>query len=234
MKHVKYPTGGPKVAVDCIIFGFSGTELNLLLIHRGFEPGKGLWSLVGGFVQDTEDLDQAPRRVLKNLTGLDDIYLEQVHVFGDIHRDPGGRVISVAYFALIRKDLQDDALILKHNARWFPVHELPDLVFDHRDMVTFALNQLILKTRIQPVGFNLLPEKFTLPELQALYEAIYGRSLDDRNFRRRILSLGILKKLDEKQKGNSKKGAFLYRFDRKAYDGLKGEMAKVNSLLTIF
>ncbi|MBV6646016.1 MAG: NUDIX hydrolase [Cyclobacteriaceae bacterium] len=234
MTDISYPTKDIRLAVDCIIFGFSGSELSLLLIHRGFEPEKGLWSLMGGFVKDDEHLDESPRRVLKSLTGLDDIYLEQVHAFGDVGRDPGGRVVSLTYFALIRKETEDEVLLDEHDARWFPITDLPELIFDHQEMVKSALKQLILKTRIQPIGFNLLPEKFTLPELQSLYEAIYGRRLDDRNFRRRILSLGILEKLEEKEKSNSKKGAYLFRFDKTAYDALREDAAKMNVFLTLF
>ena len=222
------------LAVDCIIFGFSERELNVLLIHRGFEPGKGLWSLMGGFVHKEENLNDAPKRILNDLTGLEDVYLEQVHSFGDVHRDPGDRVVSIAYFALIRKDNYDQDLIEKHHAKWFPINECPELIFDHSDMIKAAKRQMHMQARLQPIGFNLLPPKFTLPDLQALYESIYDQKLDDRNFRRRVLSLGILRKLDEKKKDGSKKGAFLFEFDKDAYSQLKKDTQELKSLFTLF
>ncbi|MFY0687497.1 MAG: NUDIX hydrolase [Cyclobacteriaceae bacterium] len=222
------------LAVDCIIFGFSGRELNILLIHRGFDPGKGLWSLMGGFVKNDESLDDAPKRILKDLTGLRDVYLEQVHTYGHIHRDPGDRVVSVAYFALIRKDDHDQKLLDEHNAKWFPLDEYPDLIFDHGDMINAAKRQMHIHARLQPIGFNLLPPKFTLPELQYLYESIYGQKLDDRNFRRRVLTLGILKKTTEKKKDGSKKGAFLFEFDKDAYQRLRDDTQEMKALFTLF
>lgn len=201
------------VAVDCIIFGFNGQDLELLMIPRGFEPEMGRWSLMGGFIQRKESVDDAARRVLHKLTGLEDIYMEQLSVFGAVHRDPGDRVISITYFALIRKDSYDKALVDAYKARWFSLNMLPALIFDHKEMVEASIKQLRKKVKIEPIGFNLLPKKFTLPQLQVLYEAILGYSLDKRNFRKKIEGLSILKKLNEKQKETSKKGAFLYTFD---------------------
>jgi ADP-ribose pyrophosphatase YjhB (NUDIX family) len=206
------------LAVDCIIFGFNENQLELLLIHRGFEPQKGSWSLMGGFVQNEEDLDSAASRILKRLTGLDDIYMEQVATFGKVSRDPGGRVVSVAYYALIRKDYYDEGLVGEYNAQWFPLTDLPHLIFDHQEMAKKALGKLRQRIRTGPIGFNLIPEKFTLPILQSLYEAILGGPLDKRNFRKKIAALDILVKLKEKDHNSSKRGAYLYRFDRDKYN----------------
>ena len=205
------------VAVDCIIFGFHKNELKLLLIKRDFEPEKGKWSLMGGFLDDDESLDEAAQRILKTLTGLHDIYLDQLHSFGDVDRDPVERTISVAYYALIDVETHDKELLKQHSASWFPIHSVPELIFDHEEMVLSALKRLRRKASHQPVGFELLPAKLTLPELQKLYESIYDTNLDKRNFRRRILSMDVLEKTEEKQKTNSRKGAFLYRFDPKKY-----------------
>ncbi|MDG5766361.1 NUDIX domain-containing protein [Balneolales bacterium ANBcel1] len=205
------------VALDGIIFGFNREQLKLLLIKRDFEPEKGKWSLMGGFLKQDESLDEAASRILTRLTGLTDIYLEQLHGFGDINRDPVERTISIAYYSLINIHNHDKNLVKKYSAKWFPADDLPELIFDHQKMVDAAKSRLRYKAARQPVGFELLPEKFTLPELQQLYEAIYETSLDKRNFRRRILSMGVLVKTNEKQKGFSKKGAFLYRFDKEKY-----------------
>ncbi|MEM6633117.1 MAG: NUDIX domain-containing protein [Bacteroidota bacterium] len=206
------------VAVDCIIFGFHDNQLELLLIHRGFEPEKGKWSLMGGFVQEEEDLDVAASRVLQQLTGLDDIYMEQVNTFGKVTRDPGGRVISVAYYALIRKATYNKRLVEHNNAQWFSLYDLPEMIFDHLEMVEKAIEKLRQKVKTEPIGFNLLPPKFTLPQLQALYEAILNEPIDKRNFRKKIQSLNILEKLDEKDKAHSKKGAYLFRFQEEAFE----------------
>lgn len=205
------------VALDCIIFGFDRNELKLLLIKRDFEPEKGNWSLMGGFLRKNESLDNAAGRILKGLTGLQNIYLEQLHAFGAVDRDPVERTVSIAYYALIDVLTHDEDLVNKYGASWFPIDEVPDLIFDHEEMVESALKRLRFKASHQPVGFELLPDKFTLPELQKLYESIYDTSLDKRNFRRRILSMDVLVKTDEKQKKYSKKGAFLYKFDQEKY-----------------
>lgn len=205
------------VALDCIIFGFDNEGLKLLLIKRDFEPEKGKWSLMGGFLQNKESLDDAAGRILTNLTGLKNIYLEQLYAFGETDRDPVERTISVAYYALIDIHSHDKELLEQHSASWFPINEIPELIFDHQEMVGAALSRLRRKASHQPVGFELLPEKFTLPELQKLYEGIYDTNLDKRNFRRRILSMDVLVKTDEKEKKYSKKGAFLYKFDEDKY-----------------
>jgi len=208
------------LAVDCVIFGFDNRELKLLLIKRNMEPGKGMWSLMGGFPRHDEGLYQAAERVLAQLTGLKNVYLEQLFTYGDVDRDPGERVVSVAYCSLIKIEDYDKDLVKENNAHWQPVADIPDLVFDHSEMVDKALRRLRRRARIQPIGFELLPEKFTMPQLQSLYEAIYQKELDKRNFCKKILSMGLLDKLDEKDKSSSKKGAFLYRFNPEKYQEL--------------
>ena len=211
------------LAVDCIIFGFDDEGLKLLLLQRNFEPAKGQWSLMGGFIKEDESADDAAARVLNDLTGLTDVYLDQLQVFSEPERDPGARVVSLAYSALINIESYDKDLVKRHNAHWVKLDELPELIFDHLKMVDKALKRLRRKTANQPIGFNLLPEKFTLTQLQRLYEAIYQREMDKRNFRKKILSMGVLEKLEEKDKISSKRGAFLYRFNIENYDNLSDE-----------
>ncbi len=208
------------VAVDCIIFGYDilEKEIKLLLVKRDFEPARGRWSLAGGFVRDNESLDGAASRVLVSLTGLRDVYMEQCYTYGDAERDPGARVISVSYSALIKIKDPDLELKIQHGAHWHSLARLPELIFDHSGMVSKAMNELRMKVKIKPVGFELLPCKFTLVQLQNLYEAIYQREIDKRNFRKKILSMDILEKLDEKEKETSKKGAYYYRFNSENYE----------------
>lgn len=208
------------VAVDCIIFGFDEEGLNLLLIKRKFEPKEGQWSLMGGFVEDGESINEAAQRVLTDLTGLKDIYLEQLYTYGEVNRDPVERVISVAYYALIKTEEYNEIQGKVHGALWFNWKNKPDLIFDHNQMVEKALLRLKRRVKNEPVGFELLPEKFTLPQLQRLYEAIYQEELDKRNFRRRILSMDLLVKLNEKDKSSSKRGAYKFKFDKERYDEL--------------
>lgn len=214
------------VAVDCIIFGFDGTQLKALLIKRGFEPEKGKWSLMGGFVGENEDADQAAIRVLYQLTGMKNIYMEQLHTFSDTDRDRAGRVISIAYFALINIGNYNEQIQPEHEAKWFPMSKIPTLIFDHKKMVSKAKQLLRDKVASHPIGFELLPKKFTLLRLQNLYEAIYGTPLDKRNFTKKMLSLGILNKLSEKEKESSRKGAFYYVFDDVKYDKLQANGVK--------
>lgn len=214
------------VAVDCIIFGFDGTQLKGLLIKRGFEPEIGKWSLMGGFVQQDESSDEAAIRVLHQLTGMKNIYMEQLFTFSEVNRDTAGRVVSIAYFALINIASYSEQLQSEHEARWFPLSQTPPLIFDHRDMLLKAQERLRNKVSNHPIGFELLPEKFTLPQLQNLYEAIFETSFDKRNFTRKILSLGILNKLSEKEKETSRKGAFYYVFDKNKYNQLQHEGMK--------
>ncbi len=208
------------VAVDCIIFGYDiiEKELKLLLIKRGFDPDKGRWSLAGGFVEKNESLYEAACRILRKLTGLENVYLEQSYSYGQVDRDPGARVISTAYYALIKLKDMDKKLKKKSGAHWHPISELPDLIFDHSAMMDRALEDLRLQLKFKPVGFELLPDLFTLVQLQDLYEAIYQRSMDRRNFRKKILSMQILEKLEEKEKKTSRKGAFYYRFIKEKYE----------------
>ncbi|GAC1439173.1 MAG: NUDIX domain-containing protein [Sediminibacterium sp.] len=214
------------VAVDCIIFGFDGKELKALLIKRGFEPEMGKWSLMGGFVRKEESVDDAATRILGQLTGLTSIYMEQLHCFGEVQRDPGGRVISIAYFALIKIDDYSVGVMKEHNAKWVPISRIPSMVFDHKQMIRLAKERLRQKASKHPIGFALLPDKFTLQQLQGLYEAIYETELDKRNFTRKILSLNILNKLSEKEKASSRKGAFYFVFDQKKYEQLDNEVEK--------
>lgn len=211
------------IAVDCIIFGYDlkEKELKLLIVKRSFDPAKGSWSLAGGFVGDSETLDDAASRILHMLTGLESIYLKQSYSYGAIDRDPGARVISVAYCALIGINEISKELSGQNGTHWRSISELPDLIFDHSVMVKKALCDLQDQIKVRPVGFELLPEKFTLVQLQDLYEAINQRKTDKRNFRKKILSMGILEKLEEKEKETSKKGAFYYKFDLERYEMLK-------------
>jgi 8-oxo-dGTP diphosphatase len=216
------------LAVDCIIFGFDGKEMKALLIKRGFEPEKGKWSLMGGFVSKDENVDAAATRILEDLTGLKNIYMEQLFCFGETDRDSAGRVVSVAYFALINIMEYSEQLSANHEARWFSLDKLPALIFDHRRMVHEAKERLQQKVANHPVGFELLPVKFTLPQLQNLYESIYEAQLDKRNFTRKILALNVLKKLKEKEKESSRKGAFYFIFDKNKYR--KQQRSKVKFL----
>jgi hypothetical protein len=205
------------VAVDCIIFGFTEEGLKLLLIKRRMDPMKDHWSLMGGFLKQSESIDDAAMRITFSLTGLNQVYLEQLYTFGEMDRDPGGRILSVTYYALIKINESDREIIEKNGANWFSVNDFPPLIFDHRQMVETALTKLRRRCRTQPIGFELLPEKFTIPQLQLLYEAILMHTLDKRNFRKKILEMNLLDKLDEKDRTNSKKGAYYYRFNPEKY-----------------
>ena len=204
-------------AVDCIIFGFSGGELNLLLLKRKFDPGKGEWSLMGGFVQEGESVDEAAKRVLAELTGLTNVYMEQVGVFGNIERDPGERVISTAYYALININEYDRQLVEEHNASWTKITDVPTLLFDHEQMVARARQMMKTQAATKPIGFNLLPEFFTLTQLQNLYEAINGEPMDKRNFRKRIAEMNYIERTQLIDKTTSKRGASLYKFNEENY-----------------
>jgi ADP-ribose pyrophosphatase YjhB (NUDIX family) len=224
MKMNIYPDSHKHLlAVDCIIFGYDiiEKEIKLLLSKRIFEPAKGKWSLAGGFVDPEESLDEAASRILRKLTGLDSVYMKQSYAYGEKNRDPGDRVVSVAYFALIPiRDIDRD-LAEQNGVGWCSLSSLPDLIFDHPLMVKRALSDLQNQVKIRPVGFELLPEKFTLVQLQDVYEAIYQRKVDKRNFRKKILSMGILEKLDEKERETSKKGAYYFKFNELTYKKLR-------------
>ncbi|HZL08511.1 MAG TPA: NUDIX domain-containing protein [Prolixibacteraceae bacterium] len=210
------------VAVDSIIFGYDEDErdLKVLLLKRNFQPAKGEWSLMGGFLKNDEAIDDAAKRILNQLTGLTDVYMEQLYTFGEVERDPGAHILSVAYFALIKINSSDLELVKNHGATWIPISSMPKLIFDHSAMIDRALKKLQIRARTQPIGFELLPDKFTIPQLQGLYEAIYNKTLDKRNFRRKLLSMDLLEKQEEKEKESSRKGAWYYRFDQKKYEDL--------------
>lgn len=217
----EYPR--PALTVDCVVFGFNGKGLEVLLIRRGVEPFVGSWALPGGFVLMHEDLETAARRELLEETGLKGVFLEQLRTFGDPGRDPRGRVVTVAFYALVRPDQHPakgdtDA----SDAAWFDTAKLPKLAFDHGAILKAAQERLRGKIRYQPVGFELLPEQFTLAQLQGLYEAILGRSLDKRNFRKKLLAFDFLVPLDE-YAGGAHRPARLHCFDRAKYKALAGK-----------
>lgn len=205
------------IAVDCIVFGFDGEHFKVLLIQRGFAPEKKKWSLMGGFIQPEEALEVAANRVLKQLTGLEGVYLEQLQAFGDPKRDPVERTLAVAYFALIDIQKYEKQISHEYNAEWFLLNEMPQLIFDHELMVETAKNRLRYKAALHPVLFELLPDKFTVPQLKNLYEGLYGTTFDKRNFSRKVLSTGLLVKQKDKDKVNSRKGAFYYKLDKRKY-----------------
>lgn len=205
------------VALDCIIFGFDGEAIKLLLIKRKFEPEHGKWSLMGGFLNENEDLEDAAGRILYNLTGLQNNYLEQLQTFGAVGRDPVERTISVVYYALVNIADQDIAAIRAHNASWISLTHKPTLIFDHDTMVDTALRQLRYKAAMHPIGFELLPERFTVPQLQKLYEAIYDTQLDRRNFSRKILTTDLLIDTGQKDDKSVTKKGKLYTLNTERY-----------------
>lgn len=212
----EYPR--PALTVDCVVFGYDAEELKVLLIQRDLEPFAGRWALPGGFMQMEETLDDAARRELQEETGMTDAYLEQLYTFGAPHRDPRERVVSVAYYALVnlfahRICAASDA----RNAAWFPAEDTPPLAFDHEQILATAYRRLQGKVRYQPIGFELLPDKFTLTQLQQLYEAILDTRLDKRNFRKKILGMDLLVELDEVEQDVAHRAARLYRFDMARY-----------------
>lgn len=208
------------VATDCIILGFDSGSLKLLLFRRRVSPLAGEWSLIGSFVKLDEDVSKAAERVLEEITGLKNVFMEELKVYGAADRDPGFRCVSVGQYALIRLNDYDRELVKEHGAEWFDVNELPELVLDHGQMVRDALTKLKQKARLHPLGFELLPEKFTIPQLQSVYEAIFQKQLDARNFRKKVLSHNVIVKLEEKDKTTSKRGAYLYKFDKTRYKKL--------------
>jgi ADP-ribose pyrophosphatase YjhB (NUDIX family) len=200
------------VSVDCIVFGFEKNKLKLLVGRRQMDPGRGEWSLYGGFVKTNESLEDAASRVLQDLTGLKKIYMQQIGAFGAIDRDPGERVISVAYFALINVNDYDDKLRIEYGQEWVNLNELPQLYSDHNIMVEKAIAWLRHHISTEPICFNLLPSLFTLTQLQHVYEAILGEEIDKRNFRKRIKTMECIQKTKYVDKLSSKRGAALYRF----------------------
>jgi len=216
-----YRHARPSVTVDCVVFGLDDEDLKVLLIERDRPPFAGTWALPGGFVEPTETLETAALRELAEETGVSKVFLEQLYSFGEPARDPRDRVITVAYYGLVRR--LDHAPRAASDARavgWFPASRCPPLAFDHAEIVALARQRLQAKLRDQPVGFELLPRKFTLSQIQRVYEAVLERPLDKRNFRKKLLGTGVLMELDETQRDVAHRAARLYRFDRKTYLGL--------------
>ena len=214
----KYPH--PAVTTDCVIFGFNGERLQVLLIERGIEPYKGHWAFPGGFLKMDETAEEGAKRELKEETGLADAYIQQLYTFSNPDRDPRERVITIAYYALVKiQEVKggDDAA----SARWFPLDEIPPLAFDHDYILRMATQRLREQIHFQPIGFELLPEKFTIKELQSLYEAILGINFDRRNFAKKMLHLEILTELDETVWPTPKREARLYKFNADKYEELK-------------
>ena len=206
------------VSVDCIIFGFDEGKLKVLIGRRQMDPGRGEWSLYGGFVAADESIDDAAARTLSELTGLRNLYMRQVGAFGSVDRDPGERVISIAYYALINVKDYGERQRLEHGVEWADVNNLPSLYSDHNKMIRKALKLMRQKLHVEPVGFHLLPNLFTLTQLQNLYEAVNGEELDKRNFRKRIKEMDFIEKTELIDKTSSKRGAFLYRFNHRSYN----------------
>lgn len=212
----------PHLTVDCVVFGLDEEDLKILLIQRGYEPFKGSWAIPGGFVNASESLEEAALRELKEETGVENVFLEQLYTFGDVHRDPRRRIVTVAYYALVNlRDHTIKAATDASNAAWFSVDDIPKLAFDHARIVETALRRLRGKVRYEPIGFELLPEKFTLTQLQRMYEKILEQEVDKRNFRKKILGMDLLRELDEVQVDVAHRAARLYKFDEKKYRQLK-------------
>ncbi len=208
------------LSVDCVIFGFDNNELKVLLIKSDLEEFNDQWSLLGDLVRPDENLDNASYRVLKDRTGLDDVYLEQVYTFGDVDRHPAGRVITTAYYSLI--NIKDHQLKLQHNElHWHPIQEITTLAFDHKPILDTCLKQLQSKIEEHPIVFNLLPEKFSLRELQSLYEAILGVKMDRRNFRKKFFLMGWLVDVNELEQDVPHRPGKLYRFDTSRFSSGK-------------
>ncbi|MCA8918810.1 MAG: NUDIX hydrolase [Planctomycetes bacterium] len=209
------------LAVDCVVFGLDDEDLKVMLIERGQPPFKGRWALPGGFVRLDETLFEAARRELEEETGLKRVFLEQLYTFGDVKRDPRERVVSVAYYALCNlRDHKVQGATDASAAAWFGLHDLPSLAFDHDEILRTAVERIRGKVRYVPIGFELLPRKFTLTQLQKMYEKILDRQLDKRNFRKKVLGMGILEETDEVQQDVAHRAARLYRFDELAYKRL--------------
>lgn len=224
--YYKYPH--PSVTVDGVVFGFDGVGLNILLVQRGVEPYKGKWAFPGGFMHIDETAEQAIQRELEEETGLKNTYAEQLGVFSEVDRDPRERVVTIAFYALLRQsDYQLSAGDDAADARWFSVDNIPPLAFDHDRIFRSALERLRRNLHFEPVGFRLLDEKFTMSQLQTIYESILGVHLDRRNFSRKMLALGCLKPLGERLTGGAHRAPELYAFDKKAYDNLKKKGMKL-------
>jgi len=205
------------LSVDCIIFGFDENKLKVLIGRRKMEPGKGEWSLYGGFVGIDESIDDAANRTLYNLTGLHNVYMRQVGAFGNVDRDPGARVVSVAYYALITVKDYDEKLRESHEVEWVDIDNLPQMYSDHYEMIVRARRMMKSQIKTEPVSFQLLPSLFTLTQLQRLYEAVNGAEVDKRNFRKRIKEMDFIERTDHIDKTGSKRGAYLYQFNEKTF-----------------
>jgi ADP-ribose pyrophosphatase YjhB (NUDIX family) len=213
-----YEYARPALTVDCVVFGVDDDDLRVLLIQRGLPPFEGKWALPGGFVRIDEPLEEAARRELEEETGLGKVFLEQLYTFGAVARDPRERVVSVAFYALVNlRDHHVHAATDARDAAWFGVSDVPRLAFDHADILQTALTRLRGKLRYQPIGFELLPKKFTLSQLQHLYELVLERELDKRNFRKRVLAMDLLVETDELERDVAHRAARLYRFDERKY-----------------
>ena len=206
------------VSVDVIIFGFDEQKLKVLIGRRQMDPGRGEWSLYGGFVAADESIDHCAERTLEELTGLRHLYMQQVGAFGAVDRDPGERVISIAYYALINVKDYNEQVRRKHGVEWVDINAIPTLYSDHNLMVEQALKKMRQKIKNEPISFRLLPQLFTLTQLQRLYEAVIGGDVDKRNFRKRIKEMDFIEKTELIDKKTSKRGASLYRFNKKAYN----------------
>ena len=212
----------PAVTTDCVIFGYDGKELKVLLIERGIEPFKGCWAFPGGFLNMDEDALAGARRELKEETGLEDAFIEQFHTFSEPGRDPRGRVITIAHYALVKiQEVEggDDAA----QARWFPIGEVPPLAFDHDRILRMAMSRLKERIHFEPVGFELLPDVFTMPQLQNLYASILEVHFDRRNFASKMLKLGILEDTGDRPAGASSRIPVIYRFNKEKYNELKAK-----------
>lgn len=219
----KYEYKRPGLTVDCVIFGLDleAETLKVMLIERDVEPFAGIWAIPGGFVHSDETLLEAATRELEEETGIKDVFLEQLYTFGDPGRDPRGWVVSVAYYALVSPEKHYiHATMDARDARWFPVNDLPRLAFDHAEILDTALKRIRGKLTYAPIGFELLPQKFTIKQLQKLYEIVLGRNLDNRNFRKKIFAMDVLRELDEMQRGVPHRAARFYRFDERKYKQL--------------
>lgn len=205
------------VSVDCIVFGFEGSQLEVLIGRRQMDPGRGEWSLYGGFLGEKESLNDAAHRTLLELTGLDEMYMRQVGAFGEVDRDPGDRVVSVAYCALINVKDYDDSLRERYGLEWVTLDKLPEMYSDHRLMIHNAVMQLRRRIYNRPLSFNLLPEMFTLTQLQHVFEAVMGEPIDKRNFRKRIKQTDLVQQTDIIDHTTSRSGAMLYRFNKEKY-----------------
>ncbi len=210
------------ISIDCVVFGFENSSLEVLLIKRARKPFKNCWALPGGFIKRKELVEKAAERILYESTGIKKLYMEEVSIFDGVYRFPDWRVITIGYFALVSPEKYKLTTgIDTTDVKWIKLSEVHELPFDHNKIIEIALSKLRTRVRYRPIGFELLPNKFTLPRLQMLYEVILGKKLDKRNFRKKIMKMHLLKSLKEKDKNNSKRAASLFQFDKQTYNKLK-------------